>query len=53
MNDTRNMILAVLLSALVLIGWTVLSERFLPQPDPVTTTAATSAGTTAATTPTG
>ena len=53
MNDTRNMILAVLLSALVLIGWTVLSERFLPQPDPVTTTAVTPAGNTAATTPTG
>lgn len=34
MNDTRNMILAVVLSALVLIGWGLLSERFFPQPDP-------------------
>lgn len=30
MNENRNMILAILLSALVLIGWTMLSERFLP-----------------------
>ncbi|HZH05960.1 MAG TPA: membrane protein insertase YidC, partial [Lautropia sp.] len=34
MNDTRNMILAVVLSALVLIGWGMLSERFFPQPKP-------------------
>ncbi len=30
MNDNRNMILAVVLSALVLLGWSLLSERFLP-----------------------
>jgi YidC/Oxa1 family membrane protein insertase len=30
-NDNRNMILAVVLSALVLLGWSVLSDRFLPQ----------------------
>jgi len=33
-NDTRNMILAVVLSALVLLGWTMLSDRFLPAPPP-------------------
>jgi YidC/Oxa1 family membrane protein insertase len=31
------MILAVVLSALVLIGWTTLSERFFPQPKPAAT----------------
>ena len=30
MNEHRNMLLAILLSALVLLGWTMLSERFLP-----------------------
>jgi YidC/Oxa1 family membrane protein insertase len=39
-NDTRNMILAVVLSALVLIGWGMLSERFFPQPEPAVTTKA-------------
>jgi YidC/Oxa1 family membrane protein insertase len=34
------MVLAIVLSALVLIGWTVLSERFFPQPAPPATTAA-------------
>jgi YidC/Oxa1 family membrane protein insertase len=29
-NDTRNVILAVVLSALVLLGWTFLSNRILP-----------------------
>ena len=29
-NDNRNMILAVVLSALVLIGWSMLSERLMP-----------------------
>ncbi|MGQ0558096.1 MAG: membrane protein insertase YidC, partial [Sphingosinicella sp.] len=37
MNDHRNMILAVVLSALVLIGWTWLSETFLPTANPPTT----------------
>jgi YidC/Oxa1 family membrane protein insertase len=31
-NDTRNMVLAVVLSALVLLGWTMFSDRFLPAP---------------------
>ena len=36
MNDNRNMILAVVLSALVLIGWSVLSERLFPTAGPQT-----------------
>lgn len=36
MNDTRNMILAVLLSALVLLGWSMLSDRLLPTATPQT-----------------
>ena len=34
MNDHRNMILAIVLSAIVLIGWGFLSERFLPTANP-------------------
>ena len=30
MNDQRNMILAIVLSAIVLFGWSALSERFFP-----------------------
>ncbi|OSZ69121.1 membrane protein insertase YidC [Sphingomonas sp. IBVSS1] len=30
--DTKNIVLAVVLSSLVLIGWTFLSDRFLPAP---------------------
>jgi len=33
-NDTRNMVLAVVLSALVLLGWTMFSDRFLPAAAP-------------------
>ena len=36
MNDNRNMILAIVLSAIVLIGWSVLSERFFPTAGPQT-----------------
>lgn len=32
MTDKRNMIMALVLSALVLIGWSLLSERFFPAP---------------------
>lgn len=32
MTDQRNMILAVVLSVLVIIGWTFASDRFLPHP---------------------
>ena len=31
MNDNRNMILAVVLSLLVLVGWSFLAERWFPQ----------------------
>ncbi|MCJ7422124.1 membrane protein insertase YidC [Sphingomicrobium astaxanthinifaciens] len=30
MNDNRNMLLAIVLSAIVLIGWSLLSERYFP-----------------------
>jgi YidC/Oxa1 family membrane protein insertase len=35
-NDNRNMILAIVLSALVLIGWSFLAERLMPAPAPQT-----------------
>jgi YidC/Oxa1 family membrane protein insertase len=35
-NDNRNMLLAIVLSALVLIGWSFLSEKFLPTAGPQT-----------------
>lgn len=34
MNESKNLILAVVLSALVLLGWSVLSERFTPANPP-------------------
>ena len=34
MNDNRNMILAIVLSALVLLGWSFLSEQLLPDRQP-------------------
>jgi YidC/Oxa1 family membrane protein insertase len=58
-DNPRNMILAVVLSALVLFGWSAISERYFPQPKPVpaaatkTGEAASPAGTTAAPAPTG
>ena len=33
--DTKNIVLAVVLSSLVLLGWTVVADRFFPQPAPV------------------
>jgi YidC/Oxa1 family membrane protein insertase len=48
-DNSRNMILAFVLSALVLIGWTSLSERFFPTPKPATI--ATQSGTTTPNTP--
>jgi YidC/Oxa1 family membrane protein insertase len=36
-NDQRNMILAIALSALVLIGWTFISERYFPTASPPVT----------------
>ena len=38
MDNQKNMILAVVLSALVLFGWSAVSERFFPTPKPVATT---------------
>ncbi len=38
MNENRNMILAIVLSALVLLGWTLLSDRFMPAATPQTQT---------------
>ena len=38
MTDNRNMLLAIVLSALVLIGWTFLSDRFFPTAGPQTQT---------------
>jgi YidC/Oxa1 family membrane protein insertase len=37
LNDHRNMILAIVLSAIVLIGWSFLSEQFFPTASPPTT----------------
>jgi len=35
-NDNKNMLLAIVLSALVLIGWSLLSEKFFPTAGPQT-----------------
>ncbi len=36
MNDNRNMLLAIVLSAFVLIGWSLLSDKFFPTAGPQT-----------------
>ncbi len=36
MNDNKNFMLAIVLSALVLLGWSVLSDRFFPTAGPQT-----------------
>ena len=36
MNDNRNMVLAIVLSMLVLLGWSMLSDRLLPTATPQT-----------------
>jgi YidC/Oxa1 family membrane protein insertase len=41
-NDSKNLILAVVLSALVLLGWTWLANKYFPTANPPT--AATVAG---------
>ena len=38
MNDSKNMILAVAISALILLGWTWASNRYFPPAKPATTT---------------
>ncbi|NJS14687.1 MAG: hypothetical protein HC788_08890 [Sphingopyxis sp.] len=35
MDDKRNLITAILLSVLILIGWNFIAERFFPAPPPV------------------
>lgn len=37
MNDQRNMILAIVLSAIVLFGWSALSDRYFPTAQPPST----------------
>ncbi|HET9459811.1 MAG TPA: membrane protein insertase YidC [Sphingomicrobium sp.] len=39
MNENRNMILAVVLSLVVLLGWGMLSDKLLPAPEPQARTA--------------
>ena len=36
LNDNKNMLLAIVLSVLVLIGWTFVSQKFFPAPPPST-----------------
>ena len=37
MNDNRNMMLAIVLSAFVLLGWTLLAPKYFPTATPQTT----------------
>nr|WP_294846503.1 membrane protein insertase YidC [uncultured Sphingomonas sp.] len=37
MSDNRNMIMAILFSAMVLLGWTLISDHFFPTPAPAPT----------------
>ena len=37
MDDKRNIILAVVLSALILFGWPYIAERFFPAANPPAT----------------
>ena len=34
MNDNKNMVLAIVLSVLVLVGWSFVAEKFFPSPKP-------------------
>ena len=40
MNDQKNLLLAIILSALVLFGWTLVSDRYFPAPKPAPAVAA-------------
>ncbi|MFN3371224.1 MAG: membrane protein insertase YidC [Sphingomonadaceae bacterium] len=51
-QENRNLILAVLLSALVLFGWSFLVERIMPAPPPAATAPAAQPGAPAAPAPT-
>ncbi len=44
MTDSKNLLLAIVLSAAVLFGWSLIAERFLPAPTPAPAASATSAG---------
>ena len=44
MENQRNVILAIVLSALVLIGWSYLAESWFPQPQPTATASQTATG---------
>ena len=46
MDDKRNMILAVLLAGLILLGWPYVAEQFFPQPEPAPQIVATDTATT-------
>ncbi len=37
MNEQKNLILAIVLSAFVLFGWSAISERFFPTANPPVT----------------
>ena len=47
MNDKRNLITAILLSVLILIGWNFIAERFFPAPPPPKAAPKTAAATAA------
>lgn len=51
MTDNKNLLLAIILSAAVLFGWSMLAERFFPTPSPAPT--ATTAPAASATAPSG
>lgn len=44
MTDNKNLLLAIILSAAVLFGWSMLAERFFPAPAPAPTAAEAPAG---------
>ncbi len=43
MEDKRNLITAILLSVLILVGWSFIAERWFPAPDPAPKAVATKA----------
>jgi len=48
-DDKRNLITAILLSVLILIGWNFVAERFFPKPPPVQAASKSAAGSATAT----
>ena len=51
MDDKRNLITAILLSVLILVGWNFIAERFFPAPPPPQAAAKDAAATAPAATP--